>query len=318
MNGGARRGPHIPVLAGPVLKWLNVRPDGIYVDCTAGAGGHSELIAPCLAGGRLIALDRDPAAVELVSRRLSKFSGMTVVHANYGRLGALLSGLNVESVNGVLIDAGVSSMQLDDPRRGFSLQADGPLDMRMNPTEGITALEYLTTVEPNDLASTLRSYGDVGPARRIARVLSARAREGRLQTTRDLVRAVQEALSFVRGIPEEVRTVFQAIRIAVNDELTTLSEGLLQAIEYLAPGGRLVVVSFHSGEDRIVKNLFNRAARPQREFFPDGRLKSECPAQLRVLTRKPVLPSAEEVQDNPRAHSAKLRVAERMAKEGEE
>jgi len=215
-------------------------------------------------------------------------------------------------VQGVLIDAGVSSMQIDDPGRGFSLQHEGPLDMRMNPTEGMTALEYLAIVDPDDLATSLRTFGDVGPARRIAKLLSSRAREGRIRTTVDLVRTVQEALSFVRGIPEEVRTVFQAIRIAVNDELSALSCGVEQAIDCLAPEGRIVAISFHSGEDRVVKNLLNREGRPRREFQPDGRLKHESAPRLRVLTRKPVVPDAAEVQQNPRAHSARLRAAERV------
>jgi 16S rRNA (cytosine1402-N4)-methyltransferase len=300
------------VLAAAVLKWLEIRPEGAYVDCTAGAGGHSELIARSLTGGRLIALDRDPVAVALASERLANFPQVTVLQANYAQLGSVLNDIGVGPVQGVLIDAGVSSMQIDDPGRGFSLQHDGPLDMRMNPTEGVTALEYLATVEPDELANTLRTFGDVGPARRVAKLLSSRAREGRIRTTVDLVRTVQEALSFVRGIPEEVRTVFQAIRIAVNDELSSLSCGVEQAIDSLAPEGRLVAISFHSGEDRIVKNLLNLEGRPRREFHPDGRLKHEMAPRLRVLTRKPIVPDAAEVQQNPRAHSARLRAAERV------
>jgi 16S rRNA (cytosine1402-N4)-methyltransferase len=300
------------VLAAAVLKWLNIRPEGAFVDCTAGAGGHSELIARQLVGGRLIALDRDPAAVALASERLAIFPQVTVLHANYAQLGSVLNDIGVGPVQGVLIDAGVSSMQIDDPGRGFSLQHEGPLDMRMNPTEGMTALEYLAIVDPDELASSLRTFGDVGPARRIAKLLSSRAREGRIRTTVDLVRTVQEALSFVRGIPEEVRTVFQAIRIAVNDELSALSCGVEQAIDCLAPEGRIVAISFHSGEDRVVKNLLNREGRPRREFHPDGRLKHETAPRLRVLTRKPVVPDAAEIQQNPRAHSARLRAAERL------
>lgn len=300
------------MLAAAVLKWLNIRPEGAFVDCTAGAGGHSELIARQLVGGRLIALDRDPAAVALASERLAIFPQVTVLHANYAQLGSVLNDIGVGPVQGVLIDAGVSSMQIDDPGRGFSLQHEGALDMRMNPTEGMTALEYLAIVDPDELASSLRTFGDVGPARRIAKLLSSRAREGRIRTTVDLVRTVQEALSFVRGIPEEVRTVFQAIRIAVNDELSALSCGVEQAIDCLAPEGRIVAISFHSGEDRVVKNLLNREGRPRREFHPDGRLKHETAPRLRVLTRKPVVPDAAEIQQNPRAHSARLRAAERL------
>lgn len=263
----------------------------------------------------MIALDRDPAAVALASERLAPYSNVTIVNANYARLSRVLEELGAGPVQGILIDAGVSSMQIDDPNRGFSLQHEGPLDMRMNPAEGVTALEYLATTDPGDLAKALREYGDVGPARRVAKLLSARAREGRIRTTVDLVRAVQEALSFVRGIPEEVRTVFQAIRIAVNDELAGLGEGLRHAVECLAPAGRLVVISFHSGEDRIVKNFMNREGKVLREFQPDGRLKREIPPRLRILTRKPVVPDAAEVRENPRAHSARLRAAERVPEE---
>jgi 16S rRNA (cytosine1402-N4)-methyltransferase len=300
------------VLAAPVLKWLDIQPDGIYVDCTAGAGGHAASIAQRLTGGRLIALDRDPAAVSLTSDRLANHPNVTVVNANYARLTLVLGELGIGPVQGILIDAGVSSMQIDDPSRGFSLQHDGPLDMRMNPAEGMTALEYLANTDPEELAKTLRTYGDVGPARRVAKLLSSRAREGRIRTTIDLVRTIQESLSFVRGIPEEVRTVFQAIRIAVNDELAGLDAGLQQAVDCLAPAGRLVVISFHSGEDRVVKNFMNLEGRPQREFMPDGRLKREIPPRLQILTRKPVVPDAAEVRENPRAHSARLRAAERL------
>ena len=303
------------MLAASVLKWLDTQPDGTYVDCTAGAGGHSASIVQRLTGGRLIALDRDPAAVALTSERLASYANVTVLNANYARLSSVLDGLCIGPVQGILIDAGVSSMQIDDPSRGFSLQHDGPLDMRMNPAEGITALEYLATTDPGDLAKTLREYGDVGPSRRVAKLLSSRAREGRIRTTVDLVRAIQEALSFVRGIPDEVRTVFQAIRIAVNEELTGLSDALPQAVDCLAPAGRLVVISFHSGEDRIVKTFMNREGRPQREFQPDGRLKREIPPRLRILTRKPAVPDAAEMRENPRAHSARLRVAERLPEE---
>ncbi|MCL4854803.1 MAG: 16S rRNA (cytosine(1402)-N(4))-methyltransferase RsmH, partial [Bryobacteraceae bacterium] len=187
---GSGRVPHTPVLADAVLKWLDVRPGGTYVDCTAGAGGHSELIAQRLADGRLIALDRDPAAVELARTRLRPFPQAQVVHANYAQLASVLDSLSIRRVHGVLIDAGVSSMQIDDPERGFSLQNDGPLDMRMNPGEGITALEYLISTDSDELADVLRSYGDVKPARRIAKLLAVRAREGRIRTTLDLVRTV--------------------------------------------------------------------------------------------------------------------------------
>jgi 16S rRNA (cytosine1402-N4)-methyltransferase len=221
----------------------------------------------------------------------------------------------VQSVDGVLIDAGVSSMQLDDPARGFSFQEEGPLDMRMDPTQGPDAAEFLASVEEDELARLLRLYGDVGPARRIAAAIVRRSRTGNLNSTRALAEAVGEALPHVRGVPEETRTVFQSIRMAVNGELLALEAGLKQAMECLAPQGRLVVISFHSGEDRLVKNLLRDASRLRRERHPDGRTARTLPATMRLLTRKPVTPSADECARNPRSQSARLRAAERLAPE---
>jgi len=305
---------HVPVLVGPALDWLAVRPEGVYVDCTAGAGGHAEQIARRLTTGRLIALDRDPHAVALSRERLARFPQATVLHRNYGELTAVLRELAAGPVDGVLIDAGVSSMQLDDPARGFSFQEEGPLDLRMDATAGPTAAEFLARITEHDLARLLREYGDVGPAQRIASAIVSRQRAGRMRTTADLAEAVQEALAFVtRGMPAEVRTVFQALRIAVNEELRWLETGLMQSIEALAPGGRLVVIAFHSGEDRIVKNVFRAAGRPRRERYPDGRTRSVTEPVLKILTRRPVTPGAAEIAANPRARPAKLRAAERLA-----
>ena len=294
------------------MEWLRVREDGVYVDCTAGSGGHSERIAQVLRNGRLIALDCDPSSVEIAKRRLSVFSNVTVVHRNYGELAEVLETCGAGRVDGVLIDAGVSSMQLDDPARGFSFQEKGPLDMRMDATQGISAAEYLATIRESDLTQVLRAYGDVGPARRVARSIIQRRKARRLKTTRDLAEAVGEALPFVQGMPDETRTVFQAIRVAVNDEFRQLEAGVLQAVEALAPGGRLVVITFHSGEDRIAKNVLRDASHERRECFPDGRLRERIPPRLRLLTARPVQPGAAERQANPRSHSAKLRAAERL------
>ncbi len=307
---------HIPVLSAEALHYLNIDPAGTYVDCTAGGGGHSELIAERLTTGRLIALDRDPEAVERVQQRLAPYPAAQAICRNYAELGAALAELNIESVEGILVDAGLSSCQLDDARRGFSLQAEGPLDMRMDATRGGPAAAWLREQTRESLMQTLRTYGDVRPARRIAETLVARAHEGRLNTTGDLRQAVCDALPFVHGEPDEVRTVFQAIRIAVNDELNALRTGLAQMIDALAPGGRLAVISFHSGEDRIVKQAFRSASRVQRELFPDGRVAQTYPPRLRVLTPRPVSPSEAERRANPRAHSARLRAAERLPEEG--
>ncbi|MBM3289985.1 MAG: 16S rRNA (cytosine(1402)-N(4))-methyltransferase RsmH, partial [Candidatus Hydrogenedentes bacterium] len=300
----------------PALEWLDVRPGGTYVDCTAGLGGHSELICRRLAGGRLIALDRDPVAVDRTRERLGPFGCAEVVQSNYGNLARVLSERKVGPVDGVLIDAGVSSMQLDDPRRGFSFQYEGALDMRLDTTQALTARAYLATCPEQELVRVLRAYGDVRPAQRIAKAIVRRRERHALETTFDLRDAVCEALPFVHGTPEEVRTVFQAIRIAVNDEYRGIEEGVRAGTDALAPEGRIVVISFHSGEDRIVKNIFRDESHARRTFQADGRTASVAPPRLRVLTSKPVTADAAELADNPRAHSAKLRAAERLGERG--
>ncbi len=314
MNGAAE---HIPVLAEAALEWLAVRPEGVYVDATAGLGGHSALIAERLTGGRLVALDRDPDAVARATERLRPFPRASVHHANYGDLLDTLARLDIGPVDGVLLDAGVSSRQLNAAERGFSFQEDGPLDMRMDPSRGPTAGEFLARVTEPDLANVLQRYGDVRPAKRIARAILQRRDAGTLHRTEDLKSAVCEGLSFVHGAPGEIRTVFQAIRMAVNDELRWLEQGLRQAVTALKPGGRLVVIAFHSGEDRVVKQVFQEASRSRRILEPDGRIQALIPPELRVLTPKPVLPEAAETRRNPRAKSAKLRAAEKLAAGGE-
>ncbi len=299
-------------MPGPVLTWLAVRPDGIYIDGTAGAGGHSELIARQLSTGRLIALDRDPHAVELARRRLAPFPQAQVLHRNYGELAAVAAELGLDRVDGILIDAGVSSMQLDTGDRGFSFQSRGPLDMRMDTEQPLDAGAYLDQTTPEALARVLRNYGDIGPARRIADAILRWRGQGKLNTTLDLTAAIGDGLGVARAVPEETRCVFQALRIAVNDEYRWLEAGLRGAIDVLAPGGRLVAIAFHSGEDRIVKNVFRDASKVQRDFAPDGRVRAVHPPLLRVLTPKPITPDAEETRLNPRAHSAKLRAAERL------
>ncbi len=304
---------HVPVLAREAIELLCIRGDGVYVDCTAGAGGHSALIAEQLDSGRLIALDRDPEAVETTRARLAKVDAHAeVIHANYAELARVLADLGIESVNGVLIDAGVSSMQLDEAHRGFSFQKDAPLDMRMDRSQGLSATEYLDSVDPDEFVRILRDYGDLPRARGVAGKLLARHGSDPIRTTQDLAEAVSEIFSFVDGEPEEVRKIFQAIRIAVNDELRGLELGVAQALDSLAMEGRFVAITFHSGEDRIVKNLIRGLSKPSRILHPDGRVKETVPARMRNLTRKPILPSVEELQQNPRSHSAKLRAAERI------
>jgi len=303
---------HLPVLPAESLHWLGIRPDGIYVDGTAGAGGHSALIAARLEGGRLLALDRDPSAVALAAERLKPWPSAEAVHANYGEMAAVLAARGIDAVDGVLIDAGVSSMQLNEAERGFSFQNDGPLDMRMDPSRGESARDYLGRVTEAELVETLRGYGDVGPVRRIVRAILERRGDNRLETTKDLAAAVTEGLAGGRGLPDETRPVFQAIRIAVNEELRWLRTGLEQAVSVLRPGGRLVVLTFHSGEDRIAKTVLREASRKRNVLRPDGRTERVEPPRLRVLTPKPVSASPEEVAANSRSKSAKLRAGERL------
>jgi 16S rRNA (cytosine1402-N4)-methyltransferase len=203
-------------------------------------------------------------------------------------------------------------MQLDDPARGFSFQEDGPLDMRMDRTSEVSAETWLAEVSQDDLAAVLKRYGDIRKAKTIAAAICRRRVTSGMKSTADLVAAVKDALPFVSGVPEETRTVFQAVRIAVNDELRSLERFMNQAIDLLAPGGRLVCITFHSGEDRIVKNVLKEAGKPWRELHPDGRLKELHEARVKVLTPRPVLPGDEEIADNPRAQSAKLRAAEKV------
>lgn len=301
---------HIPVMVEEAISLLRIRPDGVYVDATTGAGMHSERIAGLLAGGRLLALDRDAAAVALSRERLSRFSCASVIKANYSELRAVLASQGITAVDGVLLDAGVSSMQIDQAERGFSLQADGPLDMRMDTTEERDAAAWLARSDCDEIEDVLREYGDVRPAGRIARAIVARCKANQMRRTSDLAAAVREALDFVTSDPDEIRTVFQAVRIAVNEELKHLELGLRQAAQSLAAGGRLVVISFHSGEDRVVKRIFQELTRPSVQLYPDGRIREKTAPRFRLAAPKPLLPTPAEMRANSRSKSAKMRAIE--------
>ncbi len=304
---------HVSVLPDEAMAWLNIRRDGVYVDATAGAGGHTARILEALSpAGRIIALDRDPSAVKTVGERFADSERVTVLHANYGDLKEALDEVGVDAIDGLLIDAGVSSMQLDQGARGFSFQEDGPLDMRMNTASGVTAASWLAAVSEADLAVVLKRYGDIRRAKTVARHILERRAESKLNTTHDLVDAVADAFPFVTGMPDETRQVFQAIRMAVNEELANLERGLKAGIDLLNPGGRLVGISFHSGEDRVIKNVLRDASRVERIRHPDGREKASRPATLKILTAKPIVPGERELRNNPRSHSAKLRAAEKL------
>jgi 16S rRNA (cytosine1402-N4)-methyltransferase len=277
---------HTSVLATEALDALEIVPDGTYVDATFGAGGHTRLMLERLGPhGRTIAFDVDPLASSLAPED----PRLTLIHANFRALAEELAERSVAAVDGILYDLGVSSMQLDDGARGFSFRSDAPLDMRLDPTHGETAADYIISHDEADLADAIFRYGEERNSRRIARALKAK-----LPRTTSELAAIVAGTVHVRGKRERIHPAtktFQALRIAVNDELGALRASLDAAANVVRPGGRIAVISFHSLEDRIVKLFFREDAR------------------VRPLTRKPIVPSDEEITTNPRARSAKLRVA---------
>jgi 16S rRNA (cytosine1402-N4)-methyltransferase len=284
----------VPVLLDAALAGLAVRDGGTYLDATFGAGGHSRAIAERIGTGRLVALDLDPTATEFAGGD----ARIELVHENFARLGDVLDERGIGLVDGVLFDFGVSSMQFDRPERGFSLRADAPLDMRFDPASGQSAAELLESMAEDELADILFTYGEERAARRIARALVAARAAGRLPRRTLELAALVAGVVHVRGRRERIHPAtrtFQALRIAVNGELETIRAGLAAAIDRTRPGGRIVAISFHSLEDRIVKQTFRDDVR------------------LRNLTKRPIEADAAESARNPRARSAKLRVAERLA-----
>lgn len=308
---------HIPVLFNEVMHWISPSPDGVYADGTLGGGGHSEGILR-LSGGSatLYGIDRDTRAIAAASARLAPYPNFHAIHGNFHDAKALLAAAGAPPLSGALLDLGVSSHQLDEGGRGFSYHEDAPLDMRMDATSGETAAEYLARVTPEELRRVLTDFGEEKWAARIALVFAEKRAQQPILTTGDLVRVVDAAIpKAVRrkddGHP--ARRAFQAVRIAVNDELVPLERALEDFVSLLAPKARLLVITFHSLEDRIVKNTFRRLANP-----------CVCPPKAPICTcgKKPlgrviaggaVKPSADETQQNPRARSAKLRVFEKKA-----
>jgi 16S rRNA (cytosine1402-N4)-methyltransferase len=287
---------HVPVLLEPAVDYLAIRSDGIYVDATFGAGGHSRAILDRLVSGRLIALDADPSAHALA--RAIADSRLTFIRANFRELPDVLDRCGIEWIDGVLFDLGVSSMQLDDGERGFSLGKAAPLDMRMNPHAGRSAYDVLATSSERELADIFFTFGEERSARRIAHAIVERRAAGALPTTTTEFASLVSGILHRPGHRERIHPatrVFQALRIAVNDELDALRDGLSAAVGRLRGAGRVVAISFHSLEDRIVKQTFRDDQR------------------LEVLTKKPFVPSAREMSENPRARSAKLRAAQRKA-----
>ncbi|HPC83512.1 MAG TPA: 16S rRNA (cytosine(1402)-N(4))-methyltransferase RsmH [Thermoanaerobaculaceae bacterium] len=303
---------HVPVMLETVLQMLAPRAGGVFLDATVGLGGHAEAILG-FPGTQVVGLDVDPAALEHCRRRLAPFgTRAALVEASYAQLERVLAELRIGPLAGVLFDLGVSSLQLDTPERGFSFRHDAPLDMRFSPT-GPTAAQWLAEVAEEDLVSVLRELGEEPRARRVARAL-VRAREREpLSTTGQVRRIVAAALGHPHGRIDPATRTFQAIRMAVNRELEGLPAALEAAARRLAPGARLVVIAFHSLEDRISKRTFRHLS--GRCVCPPGTPECACRPEslLEPLTRRPLQPSEAEVAANPRARSARLRAAQRRA-----
>ena len=306
---------HISVLLQECLDGLAIRPDGIYIDGTLGGAGHSSQIAKRLTTGRLIGIDRDPVALQAAGERLSPYGDrVTLVHSNFCRMAEVVKDLGLPGVDGILLDLGVSSPQLDEVSRGFSYMADAPLDMRMNGKDTLTAREVVNTWPQEELRRILWNYGEERYAPQIASAICRRREERPIETTLELVDVIRSAMpaSALREKQHPAKRTFQAIRIAVNDELGSVEKAMEAAIPLLNPGGRLAVITFHSLEDRIVKLSMAEAAKG-----------CTCPPQfpvcvcgkkpiVKLISRKPIVATPEELEANPRSRSAKLRVCEKL------
>jgi 16S rRNA (cytosine1402-N4)-methyltransferase len=317
MTSGTGTGPvgaaHVPVMVAEVVAWLRPRPGTCLVDATVGLGGHAAALLAAAPASRLLGLDRDPDALERAHARLGDDARIVLRRAHYADLPALLAEIGWRGADAVLLDLGVSSLQLDDPARGFSFRAAGPLDMRMDPAGPLTAAEIVNAWPEAELARVLRDCGEEPRARAVARAV-VRARP--LATTADLARVIAGALGAGRpGLHPATRS-FQGIRIAVNDELAGLERFLAEGWSVLRPGGRMAILAYHSLEDRLVKTAFRRWAADC--LCPPEVVQCRCGwrARVRILTRHPVRPEAVEVVRNPRARSARLRVVERLPEGG--
>ena len=306
---------HKPVLLHECIEGLNIRPDGIYVDGTLGRAGHSREIARRLTTGRLICIDRDLSALDAAPGRLGDLMDrVTLLHGNFSRLSELLSGLELKAVDVMLFDLGVSSPQLDDPMRGFSYMADAPLDMRMDKGDTLTARTVVNQWPQEELRRILFQYGEERYAPAIAAAIVRVRGQRPIETTFELVDVIRSAMppQALREKQHPAKRSFQAISIAVNDELTAVERMLCDAVPWLKPGGRLCVISFHSLEDHLVKSAFAQLARgctcpPDFPVCVCGKK-----PQVRLVNRKPIVSGAQELEENPRARSAKLRIAEKL------
>ena len=306
---------HISVLLNECIEGLNIKPHGVYVDGTLGGAGHSSQIAKRLTTGRLIGIDRDPVALKAAGDRLEPYKqNVTLVHSNFCEMAQAVKDLGLSGVDGILLDLGVSSPQLDDGARGFSYMADAPLDMRMNNEDLLTAHTVVNTWSQEELKRILFDYGEERYAPRIAGAICRYREEKTIETTLELVDIIRSAMpaQALREKQHPAKRSFQAIRIAVNDELGSVERAMEAAIPLLNPGGRLAVITFHSLEDRIVKNAMAEAAKgctcpPNFPVCVCGKK-----PQVKLISRKPIVATDEELEVNPRSRSAKLRVCEKL------
>ena len=306
---------HVSVLLEECIENLSIRPDGIYVDGTLGGAGHSSQIAARLTTGRLIGIDRDPVALQAAVERLASYKDrVTLVHANFSEMAQVLKDLNISGVDGILLDLGVSSPQLDDGSRGFSYMTDAPLDMRMNNGDSLSAETVVNTWSQEELKRILYNYGEERYAPQIAAAICRRREEAPIKTTLELVDIIRSAMppAALREKQHPAKRSFQAIRIAVNDELGAVEQIMKDAVGLLNPGGRLAIITFHSLEDRIVKTGMNDAAKGC--TCPPSFPVCICGKKplVKIISKKPIISTEEELNNNPRARSAKLRVCQKL------
>ncbi|SNX52796.1 16S rRNA (cytosine(1402)-N(4))-methyltransferase RsmH [Thermoanaerobacterium sp. RBIITD] len=304
---------HKSVLLKETIEYLKIKPDGIYVDGTLGGGGHSYEILKLIEKGKLIAIDRDMDAISAASEKLKEFNNVVYVHDNYKNIKDILKKFNIANVDGILLDLGVSSYQLDKAKRGFSYMHDAPLDMRMDKESQLTADYIVNKYSEDDIARILNDYGEEKWAKRIAKFIVDEREKSPIKTTFQLVDIIKNAIpaSARRKGPHPAKRTFQAIRIEVNDELKGLDNAISDMIDVLKPEGRIAIITFHSLEDRIVKNTYRKLENP-----------CTCPPQMpctcgkkpviKIITKRPITPEKNEIEINPRARSAKLRIAEKL------
>jgi 16S rRNA (cytosine1402-N4)-methyltransferase len=304
---------HKSVLLKETIEYLNIKPEGIYVDGTLGGGGHSEEILKRLTTGKLIAIDRDLDAIKASKERLKNYENVKYINDNFKNIKEILKSLNIDKVDGILLDLGVSSYQLEEIERGFSYMKDAPLDMRMDKNSPFSAYDVVNKYSQQELEEVIREYGEEKWASRIAKFIVKEREKGEIKTTFQLVEIIKNAIpaSARREGPHPAKRTFQAIRIEVNQELKGLDKTIEDMVEVLRGKGRIAIITFHSLEDRIVKNTFKKLENP-----------CTCPPNMpctcgkkpvvKIITKKPVLPSKEEIETNSRSRSAKLRVAEKL------